>query len=80
MKNFGKKWVISASSGIFDKILLVLLCLGAGVVVGQLISVPIDKDIIIGAGFFIGIMALFSFFISLHPCYDFGMVCSQARI
>ena len=50
MKNFGKRWVISASSGIF--------CLGAGVVGGQYISVPMDKDIIIGAGVFIGIIAL----------------------
>ena len=51
MKNFGKRWVISASSGILGKIVLVLLCLGAGIVGGQYISVPIDKDIIIGAGF-----------------------------
>ena len=59
MKNFGKKWVISASSGILGKIVLVLLCLGAGVIGGQYISVPIDKDIIIGAGVFIGVIALF---------------------
>ena len=58
MKNFGKRWVISASSGILGKIVLVLLCLGAGIVGGQYISVPIDKDIIIGAGVFIGIIAL----------------------
>ena len=58
MKNFRKKWFISASSGIFGKIALVLLCLGAGVVGGQYLSVPIDKDIIIGAGVFIGLIAL----------------------
>ena len=64
MKNFWSKWVISASSGILGKIVLVLLCLGAGVVGGKFISVPIDKDIIIGAGFFIGIIALFFAFLS----------------
>lgn len=64
MKNFKKKWFISASSGIFGKILLVFLGLGAGVVGGQFISVPIDKDIIMGSGLFIGIIALFLAFLS----------------
>ena len=60
MRNFGKKWVISASSGIFGRILLVVLCLGAGFVGGQYISVPIDKDIIKGVGFIVG-MVVFIF-------------------
>lgn len=64
MRNFGKKWFISASSGIFGRILLVVLCLGAGFVGGQYISVPIDKDIIIGAGVFIGMITLFFPFLS----------------
>ncbi|MCY4554149.1 MAG: hypothetical protein OXC79_10790 [Candidatus Poribacteria bacterium] len=64
MNNFGKKWFISASSGILGKIVLVLLCFGAGVVGGNFISVPIDKDIIIGAGSFIGFIAVFFAFIS----------------
>ena len=64
MKKFWTKWVISASSGIFGKIALVLFCLVAGVVGGQYISVPIDKDIIAGAGFVIGIIALFLTFLS----------------
>lgn len=59
MQNFRKKWIISASSGIFGKIVLVLLCLGAGVVGGQYISVPIDKDIIIGAGAVAGFVVMF---------------------
>ena len=71
MKNFKKKWFISASSGILGRILLVVFCLGAGVVGGQFISVPIDKDIIIGAGFFIGFIALFLAFLS--P-YILGMI------
>ena len=58
MKNFWAKWFVSASSGILGRILLVVLCLGAGFIGGQYISVPIDKEIIIGAGFFIGIIAL----------------------
>lgn len=62
MKNFGKKWFISASSGILGRILLVVLCLGAGFVGGQYISVPIDKDIIVGAGVVIGfVVVLFAF-------------------
>ena len=58
MKNFGKKWFISASSGILGRILLVVLCLGAGFVGGQYLSVPIDKDIIVGVGFVIGFVVI----------------------
>ena len=58
MKNFEKKWIISASSGILGRILLVILCLGAGFVGSQYISVPIDKDIIVGAGLVIGVVAI----------------------
>ena len=58
MKNFKKKWFISASSGILGRILLVVFCLGAGVVGGQYISVPIDKEIIIGAGAVAGIVVI----------------------
>ena len=64
MKNFGKKRIISASSGILGKILLVAFGLGVGFFGRQFISVPIDKDIIIGAGVFIGIIALFFAFLS----------------
>lgn len=64
MKDFRKKWFISASSGIFGKILLVVLCLGAGFVGGQYISVPIDKDIIVGAGLVIGIVVILFAFLS----------------
>ena len=46
MRNFGKKWFISASNGILGKILLVALCLRSGFVGGQYISIPIDKDIL----------------------------------
>ena len=65
MKDFKKKWFISASSGILGKTLLVVLCLGAGFVGGQYISVPIDKDIIDkdiikGVGFIVG-MVVFIF-------------------
>ncbi len=59
MKNFWSKWFVSASSGILGRMLLVVLCLGAGFVGGQYISIPIDKEIITGAGLFIGIIALF---------------------
>ena len=68
MKNFGKKWIISASSGILGKILLVALGLGAGFVGRHFISVPIDKDIIIGAGagvFFIVMFLTFMLSIEL---------------
>ena len=41
------------------KTLIVALCLGAGFVGGQYISLPIDREIIKGAGIFIGIIALF---------------------
>ena len=51
MKDFRKKWFISASSGIFGKILLVFLGLGAGYVGRTFISLPIDKDILKGVGF-----------------------------
>ena len=57
MKKFWQKWVISASSGILGRILLVVFCLSVGFFGRQFISVPIDKDIIIGAGVFIGIIA-----------------------
>ena len=46
MRNFGKKWFISASNGILGKTLLVALCLRSGFVGGQYISIPIDKDIL----------------------------------
>lgn len=59
MKNFWSKWFVSASSGILGRMLLVVLCLGAGFVGGQYISVPIDKEIIAGAGIVIGIIAVF---------------------
>ena len=58
MRNFGKKWFISASSGILGRILLVGFGLGAGIVGSQLISVPIDSSIIKGAGVVVGIIAL----------------------
>ena len=58
MKNFKKKWFISASSGMLGKILLVVFGLSAGFVGGQFISVPIDKDIIAGAGVVIGIVVI----------------------
>jgi len=64
MKNFGRKWFISASSGILGKTLLVILCLGAGFVGGQYISVPIDKDIIVGAGLVIGFVVILFAFLS----------------
>ena len=50
MKNFGKKMIIRASSGIFGRIQLVVFGLSVGFFGGQFISVPIDKDIIKGAG------------------------------
>ena len=58
MKNFGKKWFISASSGILGRILLVVLCLGAGFIGGQYISAPIDSEIIKGAGIVVGIVVI----------------------
>ena len=62
MKNFKKKWFISASSGIFGKILLVFLGLGAGYVGSTFISLPIDKDILKGIGFIVGMVVfIFSF-------------------
>ena len=71
MQKFWRKWVISASSGIFGKIVLVLLCLVAGAVGGQYISVPIDKDIIAGAGLVIGLIALlFTWLI----CMEFPLI------
>lgn len=60
MKDFRKKWFISASSGIFGKILLVFLGLGAGYVGRTFISLPIDKDILKGVGFIVG-MVVFIF-------------------
>ena len=58
MKNFGKKWFISASSGILGKILLVAFGLGVGFVGSQFISVPIDSDIIKGAGIVVGFVVI----------------------
>ena len=80
MKNFWSKWFVSTSSGILGRMLLVVLCLGAGFVGGQYISIPIDKEIITGAGVFIDIIALliFPFFSSLAS-YDIGMVYSEER-
>lgn len=67
MKNFGKKWFISASSGILGKILLVAFGLGVGFVSSQFILVPIDKDIITGAGFIVGFVVIF--FTVLSPLF-----------
>ena len=58
MKNFKEKWFISASSGMLGKILLVIFGLSAGLVGSQFFSVPIDKDIIAGAGIVIGIVVI----------------------
>ncbi len=58
-KNFWKKWFLSASSGIFGRILLIIFCLTAGFVGSQYISIPIDKEIIAGAGLFIGCITVF---------------------
>ena len=71
MKNFGKKWFISASSGILGRILLVVLCLGAGFVGGQYISVPIDKDIIVGAGFVVGFVVIL---FTITICVEFPQI------
>lgn len=71
MKNFGKKWFISASSGILGRILLVVLCLGAGFVGGQYISVPIDKDIIVGVGIIIGVVAIL---FTVTICVEFPQI------
>ena len=64
MRHFGKKWFISASNGILGKILLIALCVGAGFVSGQYISVPIDKDIIVGAGVVVGFVVILFAFLS----------------
>ena len=62
MKNFKKKWLISASSGILGRILLVVFGLSVGFFGRQFISVPIDKDIIKGVGFIVGMVVfLFAF-------------------
>ena len=63
MKNFWSKWFVSASSGILGRVLLIVLCLVTGFVGSQYISVPIDKEIITGAGFLIVfIIVLLAFF------------------
>ena len=58
MENFGKKWFISASSGLLGRILLVGFGLGAGIVGSQFISVPIDSSIIKGAGVVAGVILI----------------------
>ena len=50
MENFWKKLIISASSGVFGKILLVVFGLSVGFFGRQFISVPIDSSIIKGTG------------------------------
>ena len=62
MRNFRKKWFISASSGILGRILLVVFGLSVGFFGRQFISVPIDKDIIKGVGFIVGtVVFIFAF-------------------
>ena len=71
MKNFRKKWVISASSGIFGKILLLILGFGVGIVGKQFFSVSIDKDIIAGAGFVVGLVVIL---FTVMICMEFPLI------
>ena len=48
MRNFGKKWFISASSGILGKILLVAFGLGVGIAGSKFISLPADNNLVKG--------------------------------
>lgn len=72
MRNFGKKWFISASSGIFGKILLIIFGFGVGIVGSQFFSGSIDSDIIkvvMGvAAFVIGLVAIL---FSVMICVEF---------
>ena len=75
MKNFRKKWFISASSGIFGKILLIIFGFGVGIVGSQFFSVSIDSDIIkvvMGvAAFVIGLVAIL---LTVMICVEFPQI------
>ena len=67
MKNFGKKWFISASSGVLGKVLLVVFGLCAGFAGSKFISLPVDNTIVekVLTGIFVVIVILIlpSFFL-----------------
>ena len=46
MKNFGKQWLISTSSGILGKILLIAFGLGVGIVGTHFFSFPTDNALV----------------------------------
>ena len=70
MRNFGKKWFISASSGVLGKILLVVFGLCVGVAGSRFISLPVDNNLI--EKILTGI--LFLIIISVFPFFFFVMV------
>ena len=46
MKNFWRKWIISASSGIFSRILILIVGVGAVYVGSKYITLPTDNVVI----------------------------------
>ena len=75
MKNFKKKWLISASSGIFGKILPIIFGIGIGIVGKQFFSVSIDSDITKGVmGIAAFVIALVAIFFTVLICVEFPLI------
>ena len=82
MKNFGKKWFISASSGLFGKVIFVIVLLAAGIV-GTAYLLPeesaITKSISALVTFFV-ITVTMQFFFNLNTFKEWAQERRQDEI
>ena len=83
MKNFGKKWFISASSGLFGKVIFVIVLLAAAGIVGSVYLLPEESAMTRSISFLVSFLVItvtMQFFFNLHTLKEWAQERRQDGI